>query len=110
MRSTRARGKKIWSFDPGVNRDEAYSGSYDVVNRGVAVWEEAWIVYRTCHVQPRSRDESLEYAPLRTSLWTLMISSRLEPSFPVAATYKLRRFSPEPVVDLDDEDYSKREG
>ncbi|WP_426441332.1 PQQ-dependent dehydrogenase, methanol/ethanol family [Bradyrhizobium genosp. P] len=32
-------GKKIWSFDPGVNRGEAYKGCCDVVNRGVAVYK-----------------------------------------------------------------------
>ncbi|MHB0790130.1 PQQ-dependent dehydrogenase, methanol/ethanol family [Bradyrhizobium sp. 5.13L] len=32
-------GKKIWSFDPGVNRSESYKGCCDVVNRGVAVYK-----------------------------------------------------------------------
>jgi quinohemoprotein ethanol dehydrogenase len=30
-------GKKIWSFDPGVNREQGYKGCCDVVNRGVAL-------------------------------------------------------------------------
>src|SRR5207253_6741513 len=29
-------GKKIWTFDPGVNREQGYKGCCDVVNRGVA--------------------------------------------------------------------------
>jgi quinohemoprotein ethanol dehydrogenase len=32
-------GKKIWSFDPGVDRSKAYRGCCDVVNRGVAVYK-----------------------------------------------------------------------
>jgi quinohemoprotein ethanol dehydrogenase len=31
-------GKKIWSFDPGVDREKGYKGCCDVVNRGVAVY------------------------------------------------------------------------
>ncbi len=30
-------GKKIWSFDPGVDREKGYKGCCDVVNRGVAL-------------------------------------------------------------------------
>ena len=29
-------GKKIWTFDPGVDREKGYKGCCDVVNRGVA--------------------------------------------------------------------------
>ena len=29
-------GKRIWSFDPGVDREKGYKGCCDVVNRGVA--------------------------------------------------------------------------
>lgn len=32
-------GKKIGSFDPGVNRSKGYKGCCDVVNRGVAVYK-----------------------------------------------------------------------
>jgi quinohemoprotein ethanol dehydrogenase len=32
-------GKKIWSFDPGVNREQGYKGCCDVVNRGVALYK-----------------------------------------------------------------------
>ena len=32
-------GKKIWSFDPGVDREKGYKGCCDVVNRGVAVYK-----------------------------------------------------------------------
>jgi quinohemoprotein ethanol dehydrogenase len=32
-------GKRIWSFDPGVNREQGYKGCCDVVNRGVALWK-----------------------------------------------------------------------
>ena len=32
-------GKKIWTFDPGVNRAEGYKGCCDGVNRGVAVYK-----------------------------------------------------------------------
>src|SRR5882672_4444797 len=32
-------GKKIWSFDPGVDREKGYKGCCDVVNRGVALWK-----------------------------------------------------------------------
>ena len=31
-------GKKIWTFDPGVNREQGYKGCCDVVNRGVALY------------------------------------------------------------------------
>ena len=31
-------GKKIWTFDPGVDREKGYKGCCDVVNRGVAVY------------------------------------------------------------------------
>jgi len=32
-------GKRIWSFDPGVDREKGYKGCCDVVNRGVALWK-----------------------------------------------------------------------
>ena len=32
-------GKKLWSFDPGVDREKGYKGCCDVVNRGVAVYK-----------------------------------------------------------------------
>src|SRR3979411_1673194 len=32
-------GKKIWSFDPGVDREKGYKGCCDVVNRGVAIYK-----------------------------------------------------------------------
>src|SRR5438132_6420882 len=32
-------GKKLWSFDPGVDREKGYKGCCDVVNRGVALWK-----------------------------------------------------------------------
>ena len=32
-------GRKIWTFDPGVNREQGYKGCCDVVNRGVALWK-----------------------------------------------------------------------
>src|SRR5437660_3281960 len=32
-------GKKIWTYDPGVNREQGYKGCCDVVNRGVALWK-----------------------------------------------------------------------
>ena len=32
-------GKKIWTYDPGVNREQGYKGCCDVVNRGVAVYK-----------------------------------------------------------------------
>ena len=32
-------GKKIWTYDPGVNRELGYKGCCDVVNRGVAVYK-----------------------------------------------------------------------
>ena len=32
-------GKKIWSFDPGVDSEKGYKGCCDVVNRGVALWK-----------------------------------------------------------------------
>ena len=32
-------GKKIWSFDPGVDREKGYKGCCDVVNRGVALYK-----------------------------------------------------------------------
>src|SRR6266403_1103593 len=31
-------GKRIWSFDPGVDREKGYKGCCDVVNRGVALY------------------------------------------------------------------------
>ena len=32
-------GKGLWTFDPGVARDEGYRGCCDVVNRGVALYK-----------------------------------------------------------------------
>src|SRR6266404_9175248 len=32
-------GKKIWTFDPQVDREKGYKGCCDVVNRGVAVYK-----------------------------------------------------------------------
>src|SRR5260370_4746588 len=32
-------GKRIWSYDPGVNREQGYKGCCDVVNRGVALYK-----------------------------------------------------------------------
>jgi quinohemoprotein ethanol dehydrogenase len=32
-------GRKIWTYDPGVNRKQGYKGCCDVVNRGVALWK-----------------------------------------------------------------------
>jgi quinohemoprotein ethanol dehydrogenase len=32
-------GKRLWSFDPKVNREGGYKGCCDVVNRGVALWQ-----------------------------------------------------------------------
>ncbi|RZN30875.1 PQQ-dependent dehydrogenase, methanol/ethanol family [Bradyrhizobium sp. Leo121] len=32
-------GKKLWSFDPGVDRSKGYKGCCDVVNRGVAIYK-----------------------------------------------------------------------
>jgi quinohemoprotein ethanol dehydrogenase len=32
-------GKRIWTFDPGVNRGLGYKGCCDVVNRGVALYK-----------------------------------------------------------------------
>src|SRR6476646_10632436 len=32
-------GKRIWSFDPGVDREKGCKGCCDVVNRGVALWK-----------------------------------------------------------------------
>ena len=32
-------GKKIWTFDPGVDREAGYKGCCDVVNRGVALYK-----------------------------------------------------------------------
>ncbi|WP_410050927.1 PQQ-dependent dehydrogenase, methanol/ethanol family [Bradyrhizobium sp. SZCCHNR3054] len=32
-------GKKLWTFDPGVNRELGYKGCCDTVNRGVAVYK-----------------------------------------------------------------------
>jgi quinohemoprotein ethanol dehydrogenase len=31
-------GKRIWSYDPGVDREKGYKGCCDVVNRGVALY------------------------------------------------------------------------
>ena len=32
-------GKRIWTYDPGVNREIGYKGCCDVVNRGVALYK-----------------------------------------------------------------------
>src|SRR5260370_4607624 len=32
-------GKNIWTYDPGVNREQGYKGCCDVVNRGVALYK-----------------------------------------------------------------------
>jgi quinohemoprotein ethanol dehydrogenase len=32
-------GKRIWSYDPGVNRETGYKGCCDIVNRGVALYK-----------------------------------------------------------------------
>jgi quinohemoprotein ethanol dehydrogenase len=32
-------GKRLWSYDPGVNREGGYKGCCDVVNRGVALYK-----------------------------------------------------------------------
>jgi quinohemoprotein ethanol dehydrogenase len=32
-------GKKLWTFDPGVDRSKGYRGCCDVVNRGVALYK-----------------------------------------------------------------------
>ncbi len=32
-------GRKIWTFDPGVNREQGYKGCCDVVNRGIALYK-----------------------------------------------------------------------
>ncbi|MBN9585900.1 MAG: PQQ-dependent dehydrogenase, methanol/ethanol family [Afipia sp.] len=32
-------GKRIWTFDPGVDRSKGYKGCCDVVNRGVALYK-----------------------------------------------------------------------
>ena len=32
-------GKRIWTYDPGVNREQGYKGCCDVVNRGVALYK-----------------------------------------------------------------------
>ncbi|MGY4256725.1 quinohemoprotein ethanol dehydrogenase [Bradyrhizobium sp. USDA 4516] len=32
-------GKRLWTYDPQVKRDEGYKGCCDVVNRGVALWQ-----------------------------------------------------------------------
>ena len=32
-------GRRLWSFDPQVNRADGYKGCCDVVNRGVALWQ-----------------------------------------------------------------------
>ena len=39
-------GKKIWTFDPGVNREQGYKGCCDVVNRGVALYKGQGICRR----------------------------------------------------------------
>jgi len=39
-------GKKIWTFDPGVDREKGYKGCCDVVNRGVALYKGK--VFRRC--------------------------------------------------------------
>ena len=32
-------GKRLWTFDPKVDREKGYKGCCDVVNRGVALWK-----------------------------------------------------------------------
>ena len=32
-------GKRIWTFDPGIDKEKGYRGCCDVVNRGVALWK-----------------------------------------------------------------------
>ncbi len=32
-------GRRLWVFDPGVDRSKGYRGCCDVVNRGVAIWK-----------------------------------------------------------------------
>ena len=32
-------GKRIWTFDPGIDKEKGYKGCCDVVNRGVALWK-----------------------------------------------------------------------
>ncbi len=32
-------GKRLWTYDPQVQRDKAYKGCCDVANRGVALWQ-----------------------------------------------------------------------
>jgi quinohemoprotein ethanol dehydrogenase len=32
-------GKRLWSYDPKVDREKGYKGCCDVVNRGVALWK-----------------------------------------------------------------------
>ena len=32
-------GKRLWSYDPKVDRTKGYKGCCDVVNRGVALWK-----------------------------------------------------------------------
>ena len=32
-------GKRLWTYDPQVNREGGYKGCCDVVNRGVALWQ-----------------------------------------------------------------------
>src|SRR6266404_2708176 len=40
VRAVDARtGKRIWSYDPGVDREKGYKGCCDVVNRGVALYK-----------------------------------------------------------------------
>ena len=32
-------GKRLWTFDPGIDKEKGYKGCCDVVNRGVALWK-----------------------------------------------------------------------
>src|SRR5690349_14578228 len=32
-------GKRLWSYDPKVDREKGYKGCCDVINRGVALWK-----------------------------------------------------------------------
>ena len=32
-------GKRLWSYDPKIDREKGYKGCCDVVNRGVALWK-----------------------------------------------------------------------
>ncbi len=40
MRWMQKTGKEIWSFDPEADKSWARNACCDVVNRGVAVWDD----------------------------------------------------------------------